>query len=163
MKTLYLIRHAKSSWKNDLLDDFDRSLNQRGKHDAPMMGKRLKKLGLQPDVIVCSPAKRAQKTAAKIADELNYPTEQIQLVPEIYEAELIDLLQVIEQLSDSAATVFLVGHNPGISGFAAYLTGDYAGNLPTCSVFAIDFQIDSWQEVSQGLGTCRFWDYPKKQ
>lgn len=163
MKTLYLIRHAKSSWKNELQDDFDRPLNQRGKDDAPMMGQRLKKLGLQPDMIVSSPAKRARKTAAKIAAELNYQVEKILLVPEIYEAEINDLLGVTELLPDSAATVFLVGHNPGISGLAAYLTGNFADNLPTCSVYAIDFQIDSWQAVSQGLGTCRFWDYPKKQ
>lgn len=162
MKTLYLIRHAKSSWKNELLDDFERPLNHRGKQDAPMMGKRLKKLEIMPDAVVSSPAKRARKTTAKIAKELEYPVEKIQLVPEIYEAEIIDLLQVIEQLSDSASSVFLVGHNPGMSGLAEYLTGDFPGNLPTCSVFAIDFQIDSWQEVSQGTGTCRFWDYPKK-
>ncbi|MCK5738789.1 histidine phosphatase family protein, partial [bacterium] len=74
-----------------------------------------------------------------------------------------DLVRVVEQLPDDAATVFLVGHNPGISGLAAYFAGEDVGNLPTCSVCAIDFQINSWQDVFQGLGTCQFWDYPKKQ
>ena len=146
-----------------MLDDFDRPLNRRGKHDAPMMGNRLKKMGIQPDIIVCSPAKRARKTAQKIADELKYPVEKLLFIPEIYDAEIEDLVGVVEQLPDDAATVFLVGHNPGISGLAAYFTGEYAGNLPTCSVCAIDFQIDSWQDVFQGLGACRFWDYPQKQ
>ena len=116
MKTLYLIRHAKSSWKDITLDDFDRPLNQRGKKNAPFMGKLLKQREVKPDLIISSPAKRAKCTANIIAREIGY-TKDIVFEPKIYESNLVSLKNVIYSIDDKYNTVFLFGHNPCLNIF----------------------------------------------
>ena len=162
MKRLYLIRHAKSSWNNSDLTDFERPLNQRGKRDAPFMGKRLKDHKVKADLIISSPAKRALKTAKIIAKEIDFPTEKILPNESIYEEGTLASLKLIRNIDDSYNNVMLFGHNPTITSLATYLTNYQIQNMPTCSIFCMEFNIDSWKEMSEGEGTFIFFDYPKK-
>ncbi len=160
MKTLYLIRHAKSSWKDITLDDFERPLNKRGKHDAPFMGKLLKKSGVKPDIIYSSPAKRAKETAKMIAEQIGY-NKEIQYEKKIYESNLVGLKNVIHFIDDRNQIVFLFGHNPGLNIFVEDFCAFY-DNIPTCGIVRLDFSCDSWSEIS--VDNCNFtmFDYPKK-
>ncbi len=162
MKRLYLVRHAKSSWKDATLEDFDRPLNKRGQRDAPFMGKRLKFYKVSPDLIMSSPAKRAAKTAKVIAEEIGFPKKQIVYEDAIYEAGVKSLLRVIREINDSASQVLLFGHNPGLTMLAEYLSDAVIDNIPTCGVFCLDFNVTSWENVEEGKGTIVFFDYPKK-
>ncbi len=163
MKRLVLIRHAKSSWKNPGLTDFERSLNGRGKRDAPVMGKRLKNRGVKPDLVISSPAKRALKTAGIIAKEIGYPVKKIVTDAAIYGEGASAILNLIRNFDDSHHLVILFGHNPDFTTLPERLTNDRIGNMPTCGVFCVDLDIDSWKEVAEGEGICVFFDYPKKQ
>ena len=162
MKRLYLLRHAKSSWKNQDLDDFDRPLNDRGKRDVPVMGRRLKKANVQTDLIISSPAKRAHKTAKIIAKEIGFPKKRILTDEAIYLADVPTLLDVIQHIDNAFQQVILVGHNPGFTDLATYFTEVQIDNIPTCGIFCIDFDIQSWKEVSARKGKFIFLDYPKK-
>jgi phosphohistidine phosphatase len=112
MKTLYLVRHAKSSWKYPNLDDFERPLNKRGRKNAPFMGTILKKLKVAPDLLISSPANRAAITARIIAAKINYPLEKIRYRESIYEFSEDALIHVIKQIDDSVNKAMIVGHNP---------------------------------------------------
>lgn len=162
MKRLYLIRHAKSSWKNSSLADVDRPLNKRGEKDAPFMGNRLRKVKANPDGIFTSPAKRARKTTKMLAKAMDYPKEKIETVTELYGATQASLFDFIRQLDDALTNVMLIGHNPELTDLANYLTTERVENIPTCGIFCIDFPVDSWKEISENLGTVAFFDYPKK-
>lgn len=162
MKRLYVIRHAKSSWSDPALGDFDRPLNKRGKRDAPFMGTRLKEGGAKPDMIVTSPAKRAIKTARAIAKALGFPAKKIVEETAVYEASLYDLLAVVRKIPDSCGEVVIVGHNPGFSDLAGYLASDSNIYMPTCAVCCVDLDVDSWADVSGGDGRMASYDYPKK-
>lgn len=161
MKTLYLIRHAKSSWKHDYLADFDRPLNKRGKHDAPLMGRRLKQHGM-PGLFLSSPAKRAIRTAEVIANETGYPPEQIRTDEAIYLAGEKSLLKIICRVEDRFDSIALFGHNPGFTLLANLLSNESVENIPTCGIFCIGFNIDTWREVAAGKGKMIFFDYPKR-
>lgn len=161
MKRLTLIRHAKSSWKNADLPDFERPLNKRGERDAPMMGRRLAARQVQPDLIVSSPARRAISTAMTIAEEIGFPVDDIVTEQAIYEADVPDLLGVIRALDDAHDEVMLFGHNPGLADLSVYLTAEHLEKLPTCAVMSIDFNIDAWDDVAEGSGARAFFDYPK--
>ncbi|MBD3307013.1 histidine phosphatase family protein [candidate division KSB3 bacterium] len=162
MKRLYLIRHAKSSWKDQSLADFDRPLNKRGKRDAPFMGQRLASYQVTPDLLMSSPAKRALTTAKTIAEEIGYPPTAIVTEPSIYGAGAASLLTVIQAIKDAAHEVMLVGHNPGLTTLAESLTNTMVDNIPTCGIFCVDLPVESWTEVTEGIGTVVFFDYPKK-
>lgn len=163
MKTLYLIRHAKSSWKDPDLRDFERPLNKRGKRDAPEMGQRLKKYKAVADVIISSPAKRAIKTAKIIAREVGFPVRKIVTKETVYLADVPTLVEVIRKISDKHHQVMLFGHNPGLTMLANFLVnGEPVENIPTCGIFCIEFEIDSWEKVEEGVGKTLFFDYPKK-
>jgi len=160
MKTLYIIRHAKSSWKDLDLDDFERPLNKRGKNDAPQMGKRLKKQGIYPDSILSSPAKRAKQTAKAIAKEITYD-EKIKYIKDIYEASPDALENILHSLDDKYETVFLIGHNPGLNMFVEKYVG-FEENIPTCGVVNIKFDTKEWKKVSRRNAELLWFDYPKK-
>lgn len=162
MRRLYLIRHAKSSWSEQGLRDFDRPLNSRGKTDAPYMAKRLARYGVRPDLILASPAKRTKKTAHYIAEAVGYPVKDIVFVDAIYEAGVDDLLQAIARAGDEAGTLFLVGHNYSITDLAESLTGRNLGNVPTCGVVGIEFSAAKWSDIAPDTGKLLFFDYPKK-
>ena len=162
MKTLYLIRHAKSSWKFPDLDDFDRPLNKRGKHDAPMMGRRLHQQGIQPDLIVSSPAERAQRTARAVANAVDYQQFSIQYDKTLYHATDAAMQAVLSEVSDSVDTLVMVGHNPGLTDFFNRLTAHHIDNIVTTGVVAVTFSVDQWSEVQlDGTGEFLWYDYPK--
>lgn len=161
MKTLFLMRHAKSSHYEAGVTDFDRPLNDRGKADAPEMGKRLFKKQVLPDIIISSPAKRALKTAKLVAAELGYDEKKIDLQSDIYEADLDDLMHVIRSIDDKYDKALIFGHNPGFTGLIGYLTNSFIENLPTAGIAAITFDMLTWKQVAAGKGHTLWVDYPK--
>jgi len=162
MKTLYLVRHAKSSWKYPKLDDFERPLNKRGRKSAPLMGKILKKLKVAPDLIISSPANRAAMTARIIADKIKYPLDKIVYSGTIYEFSTNAVMHFIEQLDNALDKVVFVGHNPAITDLANYFGGEPISNIPTCGVFCLDLDISSWGKIFENCGKVKFFEFPKK-
>lgn len=162
MKELLLIRHAKSAWGDPALSDRDRPLNARGKRDAPFMGSLLRFRSLEPDRIVSSPARRAVKTARLIAAQVGYDKDAIAVEEAIYLGGAKALIGLVQELGDAAERIYLVGHNPDISEAASRLTGESLGDMPTCSIVAIEFPVESWAHVMEGTGRLKFFDYPKK-
>ncbi|AFD07308.1 SixA phosphatase family protein [Solitalea canadensis] len=162
MKTLYLVRHAKSDKTITGISDFERPLNDRGLRDAPAMAKILAKKVNSPDLILSSPAVRALTTAQLFAEPLNYKAEKIQQCAEIYEAGVSTLLKTINEIDDRNNCVVMFGHNPGLTDLFNYLTDNDLINLPTSGIVKIDFDLDSWKLVSHGIGISTYIDYPKK-
>lgn len=160
MKTLYLIRHAKSSWKDSSLDDFDRPLNKRGMNDAPLIGKYLHSQKIEADVIISSPAKRTELTARIIANKIKFGREII-FEPTIYEASYFDLLKIIHSIENCVNQLILVGHNPSLNELANFLIEVRIENIPTAGVVAISFDIE-WKEIIEKSGRLLFFVYPKK-
>lgn len=162
MKTLYLVRHAKSSWKYPQLDDFERPLNKRGRKNAPFMGSILKELDVSPDLIVSSPANRAAMTARIIAAALDYPLEDICYSETMYEFGEKALIDVVKEIDDEVNQAMVVGHNPATNGLANYIGDQPIGNIPTCGVFCIELDIASWSNIKAHCGKAKFFEYPKK-
>jgi phosphohistidine phosphatase len=160
MKILTLIRHAKSSWDDAILDDFERPLNKRGKRDAPFMGEKLKAMGMMPDQFLSSPAKRANATAEKIAKKIGYPQNAIILKPSLYLASTFNFFEVVRAIDNNFNKIFLVGHNPGITDFANMLTNSFIDNVPTTGIVAVKFDVKKWSEIT--TGKLLFFEYPKK-
>jgi phosphohistidine phosphatase len=161
MLQLTLIRHAKSSWKDTTLKDFERPLNKRGRHNAPLMGRIIQHSGLSFDRMVSSPAERAITTARLIAAELGYPEQQIQTRDELYDASAGQLLHCVQSLDDSWRSVALVAHNPGLTQLCNDLSGAGIDNLPTCGLAVIEFELDTWQAVHPELGRLTRFEYPR--
>ncbi len=162
MKELYLMRHAKSDWNGYYVSDFERTLNKRGRHAAPLMGKVLHAMGVAPDLILSSPATRAAMTAEAVAQELGYPAEAIRYEPKIYEASLSDLMEIIHALPDGASRVMIVGHNPAMTALINRLSDLEPENLPTAGVVGIRFDVDRFSRIEPHSGEVRFYEYPKK-
>ncbi|RBL93406.1 SixA phosphatase family protein [Chitinophaga flava] len=162
MKTLLLIRHAKSSWNNPDMDDFDRPLNKRGKQNAPEMAQRLITRGMVPELIITSPAKRARTTAKIMAEEWHYPKQAILLEEELYLCYASTFLKVITRIDDDFNAVAIFAHNPGITDFANYLTEEIRiDNVPTTGIFAIQADTDSWKDFDMAAKKFLFFDYPR--
>ena len=163
MKTLVLIRHAKSSWDFPHLRDYERPLNARGEKDAPEMARRLAKLDIKPDMVCSSGAERAIQTAKTITTFLHYPAYEIEVDDRIYHASSKSLLEYIKRIEHPANTIYLVGHNPGLTEFLNLVADENIENIPTCGIAGIEFRIEKWSEVKSGLGKLIFYDYPKKK
>ncbi|GAB3858988.1 histidine phosphatase family protein [Hymenobacter terrigena] len=161
MKTLYLLRHAKSSWSFDELSDQERPLNDRGRDDAPLMGQALAKRRICPDIIVSSPAVRAMSTAVLVAREMQYPHDKIVVESGIYGADVDDFLAIIKDLPDSAASALVVGHNPTITETANALSPSSLNEMPTAAVVCLRFECDHWAEISKVNAEFYFYDYPR--
>jgi phosphohistidine phosphatase len=161
MKTLLIVRHAKSSWDKADLSDFDRPLNDRGKRDAPAMAQRLIKAGVEIDRFVSSPAKRARQTAEFFIHAYGRKDKEIRQVPDLYHAALPTFKQVVEELDDDDDSVALFSHNPGITAFVNILTEVRLDNMPTCGVFAVKSDVKHWQEFISSGPQFWFFDYPK--
>jgi phosphohistidine phosphatase len=162
MKKLYLIRHAKSSWDNPGLVDFERPLNKRGLKDAAKMGKALKQSLFKPDYIITSSARRAHETAEIIAAKIEYPIEKVVIEEKIYDATTYDLVEIITELDDDLDTVVVFGHNPGMTSLANLLNDVKIDNIPTCGIFVIEFDVKFWRKISGRNGTFVSFDFPKK-
>jgi phosphohistidine phosphatase len=165
MKKLYIIRHAKSSWDDVELSDFDRPLNNRGKKDAPRMAKRLKEKKVTPDVMITSPAKRAFDTCKNFAKVLDFKKDKIKTEKELYHAGEDQILKVIKTLKDhdrdDEEVILLFGHNPGLTEFANSLLNIRIDNIPTCGVVGATLNIKKWSDANFGCGSLEFFDFPK--
>jgi phosphohistidine phosphatase len=147
MKTIYFIRHAKSDWSIPGIDDIDRPLNERGYSDAHRMGRHLKKSKPENFILVSSPAVRALTTALIFAREFDYPQNEIQLQPDLYEAKVEDYETVINFLDNKFDTAFIFGHNPTISEAVGVFSETSETELPTCSVSILKFESREWPTV----------------
>jgi len=148
MKTLFLVRHAKSSRDDPALPDKERPLNDRGMRDAPRMGERLAKQDAKPDLILSSPALRALATAEIIARKLGYEVKDIVVDERLYAAALDDLLEVIHEVGDEPKRVMLFGHNPELTDLAHRLSSKIT-DMPTCAVAEFSFDTKSWSNVGK--------------
>ena len=146
MKTLLLLRHAKSSWDHPNLSDHDRPLNSRGLRDAPRMGRLVKEQGLTPDLIIASSAARAQATARQIAEHCDYLGE-IDCTGSLYHAATDEYLAYLRCVPDEYAAVMVVGHNPGLEDLLESITGSYQ-KMPTATLAYVSFDISSWRELA---------------
>ncbi len=162
MKTLLIVRHAKSSWADAGQTDIERPLNDRGKKDAPDMAKRLLEKGIKIDLFLSSPAKRAHKTAKLFAEEFEIKKVDILIVKELYEAATPAFYKVVTNLEDKYDTVAIFSHNPGITDFVNTLAILQVDNMPTCSVFAVSIPGDNWSAFREAEKNFLFFDYPKK-
>ncbi len=163
MKTLFLVRHAKSDWHDPSLQDFDRPLNERGKRDAPAMALRLLDRKETIDLFVSSPAKRARKTAAAFAEVYGQVKEDILLEPRLYLAPPSIFFSVLAGIDDSHERIALFAHNPGITDLANLLTEARIDELPTCGIFAVTAATNRWAEFEKARKQFLFCDYPKKK
>ena len=150
MKTIFIIRHAKSDWKSGE-KDFDRILNDRGERQSKALGEYLNSKNLQPDLIISSAARRTVLTSLNIAEELNYSSSKIQKEQSIYEAHYEQYLPVIWGVNNKLNFIFIVGHNPGVSNLVYALTGDYLEFKTSC-VAKISFKVNNWEEVLPNTG-----------
>jgi phosphohistidine phosphatase len=148
-KTLLILRHAKSSWKESERADHDRPLNKRGKRDAPRIGKLLREVDLIPDLILSSTARRAQKTAEAVAEASGYEGE-IQLADELYAAGPEVYLEALQALPEGIDRVLVVGHNPGLEELVEQLTGE-AVSLPTAALARVALPAESWQALAKEI------------
>jgi phosphohistidine phosphatase len=147
MKTLLILRHAKSSWKEADRGDHDRPLNERGRRDAPRIGRLLREENLVPELILSSTAKRAQQTTRAVADESGYPGE-IQLSRALYAAGPEAYLDALQSLTGEPTRVLVVGHNPDLQELVEILTGEMV-RLPTAALAQVALPIERWQELSE--------------
>jgi phosphohistidine phosphatase len=163
MKTLTIVRHAKSAWDDPSLSDHQRPLAKRGLRDAPKMGVRLVDWGPPVDRVISSSAVRALMTAEMVTREMGLPWDEIRVEDGLYHASETEMLELIQEQDDYLDGVMLFGHNPGMT----YLVNDLSDldldNLPTCGVVILQFDVESWTEVGEVLASSTVYDYPKRK
>jgi phosphohistidine phosphatase len=152
MKTLLILRHAKSSWKDDQVGDHDRPLNKRGKRDAPRVGELVQQVQLQPELIISSTAKRTRKTASRVAKQCGYQGI-IELQGTLYLAPPGAYIEALRKVDDSVNRVMVVGHNPGLEQLLTLLTGQHI-LLPTATLAHVELDLARWRDMNtQTRGT----------
>ena len=161
MKTLYLVRHGKSSWRHRELRDIERPLKKRGVEDASMMAGHLKQKGLKPDLIISSSARRAHQTATIFAEGLDYKVDDIEVNRSIYSSLYEELLAVILGLDDKHNTVMMFGHDPTLANMASHLTSHVFEKISTSGVVCITFNVEKWENIAQRTGHLEYSVYPK--
>lgn len=162
MKTLYLLRHAKSGKDNPDLKDFERPLAERGIRDLPVMAERFKAKNGHVDCIICSPAVRTKTTAKMFAEGIGFPSDEIGSNPELYFAGSNMFLKAASLLDDEYDAAMLVGHNPAITDFANEMASSDIKNIPTCGLVQLALPIDAWAEIEFSSAELVDFDYPKK-
>jgi phosphohistidine phosphatase len=148
MKSLLILRHAKSSWKDEDLADYDRPLKKRGKRDAPRMGARLRQEDLVPDFIITSSAKRAHATAALVIEACGYEGN-VQVTRDLYAADMLTYFEVLREVDDVYHRVMVVGHNPGLEMFLDALT-EVGEPMPTAALAYVRLPISAWRDLDEG-------------
>lgn len=161
MKKLFIVRHAKSSWDIGVLNDFDRTLNERGHKNAPEMAKRLLDRNVEIDAFISSPANRALTTAVYFAKAYQKSEEDVIKIANLYHATASIFFETIETIDDSLNSIALFSHNPGITDFVNQLTKTQIDDMPTCGVFAVETDVLSWKEFKSARKKFLFFDYPK--
>ncbi|KAA1245480.1 histidine phosphatase family protein [Aquimarina sp. RZ0] len=159
MKTLYIIRHAKSSWKFDVTDH-ERPLNERGLNDANLIGAKLKTIIKSVDQVLCSDAKRAQMTAKIILSHLDFSDTIFRLEPKLYDFDGYQVVEVIKNCSDKINSLMIFGHNHALTSIANAYGSKLIDNLPTSGVVAVQFDVLHWKDVS--VGENLFTLFPKE-
>ena len=160
MKELLLIRHAKSSWENPNLSDFNRPLNERGKKDAPKMADWLHHQ-IKVDFLLGSTAVRAKRTADVFIDQLNLKTNQYAFSEKLYHASPTALMKLIRETNESINSLLLVAHNPGLNDLANYLVPDFNENIPTCGIFWVRVETIRWQMINPANTSLHIFQNPK--
>ncbi|NKB35052.1 MAG: histidine phosphatase family protein [Pseudomonadales bacterium] len=163
MKTLFLLRHAKSSWDDPELRDFERPLAKRGMNDAPVMAGRFVERDSKLGCIISSPANRAKSTAKLFAENIGYPVDDIVSNPELYFAGTGMFLKAASLVDENCDSAMLVGHNPAITEFANMMANSDIDNVPTCGLVELSLPIGNWSDVDSGIATLIEFDYPKKK
>lgn len=148
MKTLYLARHAKSSWRNAELDDIDRPLKERGVRNAYAVGAYLQRGQHMPDLLISSPAARAFHTAIIYARQLDYPMHSVRISEVLYHGGFGGIIELLRSLDDSIEHVMVFGHNPTFTDLANELSDGYLENLPTAGVAQITFDTAQWADLT---------------
>ncbi|WP_187264533.1 SixA phosphatase family protein [Pontibacter beigongshangensis] len=161
MKKLYILRHAKSSWEFEELSDHDRPLNKRGREDAPLMGEELASRNVKIDLLISSSAVRAISTATLVAKEIGYEPDDMVIDNRIYGAEKKVLLEVVQEAPADVDALMIVGHNEALSEFANMLSPDLISRIPTAGVVALEFDCESWYDISSKNAKLLFFDFPK--
>ncbi len=161
MKQILIIRHAKSSWALAGQEDFDRPLNERGHSDASMMAKRMLSKGIAINAFVASTANRAFTTAGYFAEAYGLSKTDVKGIKKLYHAYPPVFYEVISKLEEGIDTVAVFAHNPGITMFVNELSSTKIDDMPTCAIFAITAEIDSWKDFEEGKKQFWFFDYPK--
>ncbi len=163
MKTLLLIRHAKSSWDFSQLSDFDRPLNKRGVRNAAEMASRFAQTGIAIDSFVSSPANRAITTARLFVTALGKDENLLVTRPELYEAEASVFPEIIRSLDNRSRVVAIFAHNPGLTDFANSFGLPTIDNLPTCGIFALKINTEDWAHFENAPKELLFFDFPKNR
>jgi phosphohistidine phosphatase len=161
MKTIIFTRHAKSDWGQFNQIDFDRELNQRGLHDASLMGKRLLQQNLGIDLVVSSKAKRADQTTVLICEQIHFSKENIVWSDTLYHSPPHIIAANIMEQNNKYNTMLVVCHNPGITEYINLLIGYVTSDMPTCAMCAIKFETDKWSDIQTAKARVLFYDYPK--
>jgi phosphohistidine phosphatase len=160
MKSLLILRHAKSSWENAALSDFERPLNSRGLESIQLIGHELYNLEIKPDLVLSSPAKRAKQTAILVKESGGFECE-IKYQDKIYEASVRSLLNLVSEIDDKSDTVLIVGHNPGLEELIRVLTGKIQV-LPTATFVKLELDIENWSQTDSNCGNLAFAITPKE-
>jgi phosphohistidine phosphatase len=162
MKQLYIVRHAKSDWGNEFLQDIDRPLSQRGYEDAYRMAEHFKKTQKIPELIVSSPASRAINTAFIFARKFGINEKEVVIEKRIFEANESKLSELISELPDSKNTVMLFGHNPGLTNFINSVSDKEIDNLPTCGIVLLSYELKSWKKIYEQTAHFNSFYFPKQ-
>jgi phosphohistidine phosphatase len=160
MKSLLVLRHAKSSWENAELSDFERPLNKRGLEAAQLIGQEMFRLNLNIEIVLSSPAKRAKQTAILVKESCEIKRE-IRFEDGIYEASVMKLLHIVSEIDDKISSVLLVGHNPGLEELIRVLT-EKAQVMPTATLAKLDLEIESWAKITAKCGVLDFAITPRE-
>lgn len=161
MKTLCILRHAKSAWNQPELADHDRGLNNRGLLDAPRMGRHLAQRGIVPELLISSTAVRARTTARLLLEAMRLDASLCQLRDELYLASPRAIVALASETSDDIDTLMLCGHNPGMTEVVSLLTGEDFYHLPTAGLVTLAVDVASWSHVGAGCASVVHFDYPK--
>ncbi len=161
MRQLILIRHAKSSWKDPHLSDYDRPLNKRGKRDVSFMAKLLAQKNIAPDILISSPAQRTKQTALEFVLKLGYKEEGIVWDKNLYLASAFKILSIILNLDEKIKCAIIVGHNPGLTDIQNYLCKNEVDNIPTCGIVCMNTN-KNWKNVGKKDFELNFFEFPKK-
>ncbi len=163
MKTLFLLRHAKSSWDYPKLRDFERPLAPRGDRQPPVMGKRFLERESSVDRIISSPATRAHATALLMAEAIGFPVDEVISNPDLYFCGTSMYLKAASLVDDNCDAVMLVGHNPTITDFANEMANANIANIPTCGLVQLALPIDHWSDIQRGNSKLVEFDFPKNE
>lgn len=161
MKTVYILRHAKSSWSDPTLADIERPLNKRGKRDAPLMAEIMRRFNYIPDRIYLSPSARTRATIKPIVKILEIPKEQISIEYPLYHGYYDDYEAIIQNIDADIDSILMVGHNPGITYIANSCAGPILDNVPTSGLLVIQSSIDDWNSFSFSESTLVKYHFPK--